>query len=993
MSSGDVSSRRPRLVYALRKAPSRRSEADVDEILALCSHLQYLTTNLSSEEERRAVAKSLRYSAVGDGRVVFSEGDRGSCMYLVWSGKLKVVAQYSKKKETGGGALKMTQQQLKAMSTKGHEEMLKVHLAFLKSGQHFGELALLNPMGTRAATVVAVQDCDLLKLDGEDFLRWRSKGTVSPALRQTNVWNSLSEELHTACFENNIAAAYRILGVETLAQATALRGRKAVMRAANRLSRAVQDMATLKVERQNRALPVQRTTDELTTLARKLTATERRLATGRQMLEITMGEELGQARSLVAQLKGILHRLQQKHSEKSAELAVEQAGLDEVNDEMKLAMASRDELQEEIDVRRSAVEKADGVVRVVNSRDRSGRTAAWLAAEAGHADMLVLLHKHDADLNLADIQGQTPLLRACYMGHVGIVQFALSLNMRILLEAEDNLGQTPLFIACKAGHVDVVRLLISCHLEQNLELPSKEGTTPLFVASEQGADAIVRLLVSEGHMSAPVLNRGHQADGRTALHAACCKDEQGIVRFLVEGGADIHCRDATGNTPFLDCCARGYLEMAKLLFEYSAREHVASGTHRADVSATGRSAVAVGFTNLVSHAGENSFAVGRGGLLEPLNIEQSNGDGETALWLACSRGNLELVRWLVLNGAKIEHDARNVSCFKVAAMEGHVAVVKYLCNMPVTAAVAIQRRYVLSECLEAPPKELEKSDPFYVEKEEMSPHASVLDAAKRRNAAVLLPSYILGEMLAYENHPAGFKSPLRKDKLHHDDNMRRRGHGSHVAHPWLRQLRREAARAEAQAEQSRLEQSQQQDAAQDEETRKPWYCTVCARENEPEDAECTVCTTARDHTLKAHRRGGARARRGALTAETFTKQYVAGDFGVEQTNRPVTADTGTRGEREYRRGTGHSSLDDSAFGVRSSAFGRNRRAYVEHSERIYEQYSLGEKYEKVLQHESWVEGRTSKEFNSIRMGLSGAKGAKVSKGAKMKAPTKYISRY
>ena len=49
MSSGDVSSRRPRLVYALRKAPSRRSEADVDEILALCSHLQYLTTNLSSE--------------------------------------------------------------------------------------------------------------------------------------------------------------------------------------------------------------------------------------------------------------------------------------------------------------------------------------------------------------------------------------------------------------------------------------------------------------------------------------------------------------------------------------------------------------------------------------------------------------------------------------------------------------------------------------------------------------------------------------------------------------------------------------------------------------------------------------------------------------------------------------------------------------------------------------------------------------------------------
>lgn len=75
---------------------------------------------------------------------LFHKGDPGSQVFVILSGRLKVVATSS-----GGD---------------------DVVFGLMDPGEVFGELSLLLEGGTRTATVTALDDCELLALDRRDFL-------------------------------------------------------------------------------------------------------------------------------------------------------------------------------------------------------------------------------------------------------------------------------------------------------------------------------------------------------------------------------------------------------------------------------------------------------------------------------------------------------------------------------------------------------------------------------------------------------------------------------------------------------------------------------------------------------------------------------------------------------------------------------------------------------------------------------------------------------
>jgi len=118
--------------------------------------------------ERDALSASLRRRRYGKGTVIFVQGDPGSTLYLVESGRVKISAS----------------------SPAGKEVILALH----GPGDFFGELALLDGE-PGSADAVAQEPCELLLLQRADFVRFLERrpkvgigllAAVSRRLRHTN---------------------------------------------------------------------------------------------------------------------------------------------------------------------------------------------------------------------------------------------------------------------------------------------------------------------------------------------------------------------------------------------------------------------------------------------------------------------------------------------------------------------------------------------------------------------------------------------------------------------------------------------------------------------------------------------------------------------------------------------------------------------------------------------------------------------------------------
>jgi len=122
--------------------------------------------------ERDALSASLRRRRYGKGTVIFVQGDPGSTLYLVESGRVKISAS----------------------SPAGKEVILALH----GPGDFFGELALLDGE-PRSADAVAQEPCELLLLQRADFVRFLERrpkvgiGLLAAVSRRLGHTNQLVE--------------------------------------------------------------------------------------------------------------------------------------------------------------------------------------------------------------------------------------------------------------------------------------------------------------------------------------------------------------------------------------------------------------------------------------------------------------------------------------------------------------------------------------------------------------------------------------------------------------------------------------------------------------------------------------------------------------------------------------------------------------------------------------------------------------------------------
>nr|XP_018668743.1 ankyrin repeat domain-containing protein 17 isoform X3 [Ciona intestinalis] len=257
------------------------------------------------------------------------------------------------------------------------------------------------------------------------------------------------------------------------------------------------------------------------------------------------------------------------------------------------------------------------------------------------------------------------LVEACSEGDVGTVRALLCEGRSANETTED--GESLLSLACSAGYYELAEVLLSVppytHESQYLtcdagyqlgnkinshflsvlnqqltkvlltmhanveDCGAKGECTPLMEASSGGYSDIVRLLLSHGADVNATSNTGN-----TALTYACCGGYEDVVRLLVDAGAELECHNENGHTPLMEAASGGHVAVAEVL--------------------------------LARGAGINTH---------------SNEFKESALTLACYKGHLQMVRFLLQAGADQEHKTDEMhTALMEASMDGHVEVARLL---------------------------------------------------------------------------------------------------------------------------------------------------------------------------------------------------------------------------------------------------------------------------------------------------------------------------
>ncbi len=118
----------------------------------------------------------------------------------------------------------------------------------------------------------------------------------------------------------------------------------------------------------------------------------------------------------------------------------------------------------------------------------------------GDLDRVAELLRAGCDINKLASDGNTPLMRAAYYGHLAVVELLLREGADPNKTAKD--GASALFWACRGGHEAIARMLIAAGANVNATRASdtddEEGPSVLNVAISCAPAAVIEELVSAG---------------------------------------------------------------------------------------------------------------------------------------------------------------------------------------------------------------------------------------------------------------------------------------------------------------------------------------------------------------------------------------------------------------------------------------------------------------------------------------------------------------
>ena len=186
------------------------------------------------------------------------------------------------------------------------------------------------------------------------------------------------------------------------------------------------------------------------------------------------------------------------------------------------------------------------LTKVSPERKRSiGRSFLIIAIDNKHPKIADYLISVGADVNLEDIDGYSPLMYACMIADLALVQKLLSTGANVRARSKKEKA-TALHFAAVYSNSDIFNKLIASGADINAK--DIGGFTVLHFAVQGGNIETVKLILNTGYNVNTKNN-----DGATALFRVEFVSDESlsleIARMLIEAGADVNVKDNKGNTP------------------------------------------------------------------------------------------------------------------------------------------------------------------------------------------------------------------------------------------------------------------------------------------------------------------------------------------------------------------------------------------------------------------------------------------------------------
>jgi ankyrin repeat protein len=311
--------------------------------------------------------------------------------------------------------------------------------------------------------------------------------------------------------------------------------------------------------------------------------------------------------------------------------------------------------------------------------DNKRRTPLHWAAFCGSGDMVKLLCK-DVYLDLPDEYGRTPLHLAAAKGHEHVIKILSSIP-DAGGDIRDHDGMTPVLLAAKGLHEDAVKAFLGCGtLEYGFtalhvavqggyfllvkelltagadkEALTMTGFTALHLASRTGDDKIIKMLLQSG-----ANKNARDINNRTALHMATICEHWKAMEVLLSAGIDTEAQDNQSCTALHWAISEGFVDTMEMLLEYP-------GTDLEDKN---------GWTVLHRAVISGDHEILTRLLLKTcVKKDATDVDGNTALYLACERGNENAVETLVIVGANLEiPNIQGWKAIHTAAAQGNKSI-------------------------------------------------------------------------------------------------------------------------------------------------------------------------------------------------------------------------------------------------------------------------------------------------------------------------------
>lgn len=191
----------------------------------------------------------------------------------------------------------------------------------------------------------------------------------------------------------------------------------------------------------------------------------------------------------------------------------------DVNEELVKAAANGDAQKcEEILKRQDAsdMSKVNGVF--------AGHTALQAASQNGHVEVIKILLRNKADVEIEDKDGDRAVHHAAFGDEPGVMEQLARAGAD--LNARNKRRQTALHIAVNKGHAGVVTTLLD--LECHPSLQDSEGDTPLHDSISKKRDDMLTLLLD--HSADITLTNNN---GFNALHHAALRGNPSAMRILL----------------------------------------------------------------------------------------------------------------------------------------------------------------------------------------------------------------------------------------------------------------------------------------------------------------------------------------------------------------------------------------------------------------------------------------------------------------------------